>query len=191
MKTVKLLLTESIEGLGIVGDVVSVKAGYARNFLLPRGFATDATQGNINRLAERRKQVEQEMSLKRTTQEKTLTQIEDYELTIEHSANEQGILYGSVSQSQIAQAMRDAGFDIEDRAVRIVDQIKRLDSYSIGIQLAADLKTQIKLWVVSDKPMDELRPDQGAQDQEAERGNSRQGHDEGHDAEQAAAQDQS
>lgn len=186
MKTIKLLLTESIEGLGIVGDVVSVKAGYARNFLLPRGFATDATQGNINRLAERHKQVEQEMSLKRTKQEKILAEIEDYELTIEHSANEQGILYGSVSQSQIAQAMRDAGFDIEDRAVRIADQIKRLDSYSIGIQLATDLKTQIKLWVVSDKPIDELRSDE---DPQSERADAQQ---QGSDAEQSAAiEDQS
>jgi large subunit ribosomal protein L9 len=165
MKTQKLLLTESIEGLGIVGDVVSVKNGYARNYLLPRGFATKPTQGNIDRLAERRKQVEQEMILNRGSQEAMLSKIEDYELTIEHSANEQGILYGSVSVSQIAQGMRDAGFAIEDRAVRIGEQIKRLDSYIIPIQLATDLKTQIKLWVVSDKPMDELQTAQDGQDE--------------------------
>jgi large subunit ribosomal protein L9 len=154
MKTIQLLLTENVDNLGIVGDVVKVKPGYARNYLVPFGLATEPSDGNIKRLAERRAQVEAELKTQRTVMEKVLEKLADYELTIERHANEQGVLFGGVSQHDIAEALREAGFAIDDRAVRIGIQIKRLDSYEIPITLAADLKTEIKLWVVSDRPME-------------------------------------
>jgi len=156
MKTIELLLTESVENLGIVGDVVKVRPGYARNFLLPRGIATAPTPGNIARLAERRKQAEQEMKQLRAAQEELLAKLEGLEITAQRSANEQGILFGGVSQHDIAELLQAEGYPIEDRAVRIGQQIKRLDSYMIPIVLANDLKTEIKLWVVSDKPAEDL-----------------------------------
>lgn len=162
MKTINLLLTENVDNLGIVGDVVDVKPGYARNFLLPRGMATTPTAGNIARLAERRKQVEAEMALLRAQMEKLLVRLEGYEITMQRSANEQGVLYGGVSQHDIAEALRADGFGVDDRAVRIGEQIKRLDSYSIPIVLDSDLKTEIKLWVVSDKPIEELQAEEEA-----------------------------
>ncbi|MBI1336901.1 MAG: 50S ribosomal protein L9 [Phycisphaera sp.] len=155
MKLIQLLLTENIDNLGIVGDVVKVRPGYARNYLLPRGYATDPTEGNIKRLAERRKQVEAELKLKRQGLENLLEKLHEFELTIQRSANDQGILFGGVSQHDIAEALRAEGFAVEDRAVRIGEQIKRLDSYTIPVVLASDLKTEIKLWVVSDKPIGE------------------------------------
>lgn len=156
MKTTQLLLTESVDNLGIVGDVVRVRNGYARNFLLPRGLATTPTEGNVKRLAERRAQVEQELKQRRAVQEQVLEKLKDFELTIQRSANEQGILFGGVSQRDIADALRAEGFAIDDRSVRIGEQIKRLDSYEIPVVLSSDLKTHIKLWVVSDKPAEEL-----------------------------------
>ncbi len=156
MKTIRLLLTENIDNLGIVGDVVSVKSGYARNYLVPRGLATQPTDGNVKRLAERRAQVEQELREHRSAQEAIFAKFEGYEVTIQRSANEQGVLFGGVSQHDIAETLRAEGFGVDDRVVRIGEQIKRLDSYEIPIVLAADLKTQIKLWVVSDKPAEEL-----------------------------------
>lgn len=156
MKTIRLLLTETVGNLGIVGDVVSVKPGYARNYLRPRGLATDPTEGNVKRLAQRRAQVAEELRQHRAVQESLLTRMEGYELTIQRSANEQGVLFGGVSQRDIAEALRADGFQIEDRAVRIGEQIKRLDAYEIPIVLANDLKTQIKVWVVSDKPAEDL-----------------------------------
>jgi large subunit ribosomal protein L9 len=159
MKTIKLLLTENVANLGIVGDVVKVKPGYARNYLVPHGKATTPTEGNIQRLAERRAQVEAELKALRSVQEAMLAKLEGFELTLERSSNEQGVLFGGVSQHDIAEAMREAGHAIEDRDVRIGAQIKRLDSYDIPIVLAADLKTDIKLWIVSDKPM-EIEPEE-------------------------------
>ncbi len=154
MKNLKLLLTENVDNLGIVGDVVTVKHGYARNFLLPRGYATKPTDGAVQRLAARRAQVEAEMKARHEQLKALLEKLQNYELTMQRSANEQGVLFGGVSQHEIAQALRNEGFAVDDRAVRIGVQIKRLDSYHIPIVLASDLKTEIKLWIVSDKPLD-------------------------------------
>lgn len=154
MKPIELLLTENVDNLGIVGDVVRVKPGYARNFLLPRRLATTPSPKAIERLAERRRQVEEELRRKRAAQEAMLGRLDGFEITIERSANEQGVLFGGVSQHDIAEVLRGEGFEIDDRAVRVGEQIKRLDSYMIPIQLASDLRTEIKLWVVSDKPLE-------------------------------------
>ena len=88
--------------------------------------------------------------------ENTLGKLVDHEITILRSANERGVLFGGVSQHDIGEFLRGEGFAVDDRAVRVGDQIKRLDSYSIPIVLATDLKTSIKLWVVSDKPAEQL-----------------------------------
>jgi large subunit ribosomal protein L9 len=164
MKTIELLLTENVENLGIVGDVVKVRPGYARNFLLPRAKAMTPSKGAIARLAERRKEVEAEMKVQREQRAALLEKLVDLEITIERSANEQGVLFGGVSQHDIAQALQAEGFDVDDRAVRIGEQIKRLDSYIVPIALANDLKTQIKVWVVSDKPAEELEDGEQAEE---------------------------
>lgn len=156
MRSVKLLLTTNVTNLGIVGDVVSVKPGYARNYLIPSGIATKPTPGNVQRLAEKRKQVEQEMRQHRANLEALLERLQDCEITIMRNANEQGVLFGGVSQHDIAQTLQGEGYAVDDRAVRIGEQIKRLDSYEIPIELESDLKVDIKLWVISDKPVDEL-----------------------------------
>ena len=156
MKPVKLLLTENVDNLGIVGDVVTVKPGFARNYLLPMGKATEPTQGNVAKLAEKRKEVEAQLAQERAQHVALLEKIEGLELTIMRSANDQGILYGGVSQHDIAMALQEEGFDIGDRAVRVGERVERLDTYNIPIVLDDDLKTEIKLWVVSDKPRDEL-----------------------------------
>jgi large subunit ribosomal protein L9 len=156
MKQITLLLTQNVSNLGIVGDVVKVKAGYARNYLLPHGMATTPTKGAIARLAEERARVEAEMKELHAKQAAVIAKLEGYELTLQRSANEQGILFGGVSQHEIAVELQKAGFAIEDRHVRIGEQIKRLDSYEIPVVIASDLKTHVKLWVVSDKPKEVL-----------------------------------
>lgn len=156
MKQIELLLLDNVDNLGIVGDVVKVRPGYARNYLLPRGLASTPTPGAIERLAERRAQVEAEMRKLREQQEQLIGRLEGHELTLQRAANEQGVLFGGVSQHDIAEALREEGFDIEDRFVRIGEQVKRLDSYTIPVVIDKELKTEIKLWVVSDKPAEEL-----------------------------------
>ena len=157
MKNVELLLLDNVSNLGIVGDVVKVKTGYARNYLLPMGLATTPSDAAVKRLAARRAEVAAEMAKLRKEQEALIEKINDFELTLERSANDQGVLYGGVTQHEIAEALRAEGFDmIEDRHVRIGDQIKRLDSYHIPVVIDKELKAEIKLWIVSDKPAEEL-----------------------------------
>lgn len=155
MKQIQLLLTDNVENLGIVGDVVKVRPGYARNYLLPRGLAIPPNEGAVARLAERRAQVEAELKAKRSAQEAMVGKLEEFEITIERATNDQGILFGGVSQHDIAEALREAGFDVDDRHVRVGEQIKRIDSYIIPIVIDNELKTEIKLWVVSDRPLEQ------------------------------------
>ncbi len=185
-KTFNLLLTENVDNLGIVGDVVDVKAGYARNYLLPRGLATEPSEEAIKALQKRREEVQKEMARIRASQEQMIEKLHEFELTMERSANEQGVLFGGVSQHDIAEALQAEGFAVEDRHVRIGEQIKRLDSYPIPIVLAQDLKTEIKLWVVSDKPAEEEEEEESGEEGEGGEGEaSAEGDGEG--AEQTAA----
>jgi large subunit ribosomal protein L9 len=157
MKQVELLLLDNVSNLGIIGDVVKVKTGYARNYLLPMGLATTPSDAAVKRLASRRAEVAAEMAQIRTEHEALIEKINEFELTMQRSANEQGVLYGGVTQHEIAQALRDEGFEmIEDRHVRIGDQIKRLDTYQVPVVIDKELKAEIKIWVVSDKPAEEL-----------------------------------
>jgi large subunit ribosomal protein L9 len=157
MKTIELLLLDNVANLGIVGDVVKVKPGYARNYLLPFGLGVKPSEAAIKRLASRRAEVAAEMAVLRKEHESLIEKINGIEITLERSANEQGVLYGGVTQHEIAEALRAEGFDmIEDRHIRVGEQMKRLDSYHIPVVLDKELKAEIKLWIVSDKPAEDL-----------------------------------
>ncbi|MCK4874143.1 MAG: 50S ribosomal protein L9 [Phycisphaerales bacterium] len=152
--SIQLLLTENVEHLGIVGDVVNVKAGFARNYLLPRGLGTEPSEEKIKALAERRAKAEAEMRALRSRREEMIQRLDGYEITLERSCNDQGHLYGSVTQNDIADALIAEGFGVRQRDIRIAHPVKRLDSYDIPVVLDADLRTNIKLWVIADRHLD-------------------------------------
>jgi large subunit ribosomal protein L9 len=159
MKTIELLLLENVPNLGIVGDVVHVKPGYARNYLLPRGLASKPSDGAVARLAERRKHVQAELAQLRKEQEALIGKLEEYELTMQRAHNDQGVLYGGVTQHDIAEALREEDLHVEDRFIRIGEKINRLDTFEIPVVIDKELKAEIKLWVVSDRPAEELETD--------------------------------
>ena len=152
--TVKLLLTESVDNLGIVGDVVNVRTGYARNFLLPNGFATTPTEEAIAALAEKRAEAERQQAALRAEREKMIGELEGFEVTLQRSCNDQGMLYGSVTQQDIADALAEHGHIVKAREVRLPHTIKRIDSYMIPVKVANDLEAEIKVWVVPDRELD-------------------------------------
>lgn len=151
--TVQLLLTESVDGLGIVGDVVSVKSGYARNFLLPRGFATQPSDEAIAELAEKRKEAERKQAELRSVREKIVGDLDGLELHVERSCNDFGMLYGSVTQRDVAAALGEKGYQVKAREVRLPQAIKRVDTYEVPIKLDQDLEATVKLWVVADREL--------------------------------------
>ncbi len=150
MRTVKLLLNESIKNVGKVGDVVDVSAGYARNFLLPRGLAVEPTPGNVKKIEARRKEIERQERERRDQQAALLKQLEGVEITLERRANEQGHLFGSVSATEIAKALQAQGFNVNPDDVNLPGKLDRIEKYSVTIKFAADLTTEVKVWVAPD-----------------------------------------
>lgn len=155
-RNVELLLTESVEALGIVGDVVKVRTGYARNYLLPRNYATTPSEEKIKELAAKRAEAERQLADLRKVREDLVTKLNGYELNIIRSCNDQGILYGAVTQQEISTALGAAGFGVRARDVRLGQTIKRVDTYEVHIKFEAELEAVIKLWVMPDRKL-ELR----------------------------------
>ena len=153
-KTIELLLTSTVEPLGIVGDVVNVKPGYARNFLLPRELATTPSQEKIDELAGQRAQAQKDREQRRQQREEMVGKLEGFELTLTRACNDQGLLYGSVSQQDIADALAEEGYEVRPRDIRIPHTIKRVDTYEVPVKPESDLEATIKLWVVADRELD-------------------------------------
>jgi large subunit ribosomal protein L9 len=154
-KSVKLLLTENVEALGIVGDVVTVRTGYARNFLLPRSYATTPTEDAIKAVAKKREEAQRELAELRKQREDLIKKLEGIEITLQRSCNDLGHLYASVTQQEIATALEAAGHKgVRPRDVRLNQNIKRIDTYEVPIKFDSDLDATIKLWVVADRKLD-------------------------------------
>lgn len=154
-KTITLLLTENVDNLGIVGDVVKVRTGYARNFLLPRDLATEPTDEKIKEVASRRVEAERQVADLRTQREAMAKKLDGLEITIQRSCNDLGLLYASVTQQDIAAALTTLGYEVKPRDVRIAHTIKRIDTYDLIVKFDADLGASIKLWIVADRKIDE------------------------------------
>lgn len=153
-KTYQLLLTESVDSLGIVGDVVTVRSGYARNFLLPRNLATTPSEEKIAALAARRAEAERHLAEVRKHREEMVEKLDGFEVTLERTTNDQGLLYGSVTQQDLATALGAAGFAVRPRDVRLNQTIKRIGDYEVVIKPESDLEATVKLHVKSDRPLD-------------------------------------
>ena len=163
----KLLLCKSVEHLGIVGDVVEVKTGYARNFLLPYGLATEPTTGNMKRLAEARRIAERERAAERERWAALCEKLEGVEVTIRAKANEDGHLYGSVGKKEIAAALEAEGHIVKPEQVHLDAPIRHLDNVQVEVRLDAELKAQIKVWVVREKVEGESDEEQDAPSESA------------------------
>lgn len=154
-KNLELLLTENVEGTGIVGDVVKVRKGFARNYLLPRGYATQPSDEMIKSLAGKRAEAQKQLAELRRSREELIKKLQGFGLTMVRSCNDMGILYAAVTQHDIATALAAAGFaGIKDREVRLGQTIKRVDHYDVHVKLDSDLDATVKLDVQSDRPLD-------------------------------------
>jgi large subunit ribosomal protein L9 len=145
---VQLLLIQSVDHLGKQGDVVSVKRGYALNYLLPQGLATVAT-GHHKRMVEKHRARLLEIEKARLASLRQLSDtIAKQSVTIEANANEEGHLYGSVNANEIAAALKAAGFHITTDQVRLEGPLKELGLYTVKIHLHAEIDAELKVWVV-------------------------------------------
>jgi len=146
----KLLLCNDVETLGWLGDIVEVKEGYARNYLLPQRLAIIPTAANIKSLADEKARRTEARNLMREQKQKLVTAVQGAEVVLAANANEQGSLFGSVSARDIAENLRQQGFDVADDMVKISgDHIKELGTSEVVIRAAVDLQATVHVVVVS------------------------------------------
>jgi large subunit ribosomal protein L9 len=144
----KLLLKRDIPKLGIVGDIVNVSAGYARNYLLPQDLAAEPTEANIRAVAKHRAEAEERRRLARQQLESEAERLADVEVTIAAAANEEGVLYGSVGTREIAAALQELGHEINAAQIHLPEPIRRLDNVLVDVVLVEGIQTNVKVWVV-------------------------------------------
>jgi large subunit ribosomal protein L9 len=145
---VELLLTENIATLGKQGQIVRVKSGYARNFLLPQGLATMATEQNKKAVEDHRKRQE-EVAVKKVKALKDLAEkVNKYSVSIEANANAEGHLYGSILEPQISQALIKAGYPVQPEHIKLDGPLKETGMYTIKLHFNSEITTDVKVWVI-------------------------------------------
>jgi len=146
---VRLLLRESVENLGTIGDVVDVKSGYGRNYLLPAGIAMPVTPENLQHIEQRKLQLLENEAKKRGQLAKVAAVLAEKSFTIQARASgDEGRLYGSVGPAEIAQVLAADKFPVEPKMVLLEQPIKELGIFDIRIRLFPGVETQTKIWVV-------------------------------------------
>jgi large subunit ribosomal protein L9 len=147
----KILLCEDIEKLGWLGDVVEVKMGYARNYLIPQGLAKAANEANIKSISDERDRRAQQRKSDRVKLEEAVKAVEGSEAVVAAKANEQGHLFGSVTGREIAANLREQGFEVPDDAVQLAGHIKEVGTHSVSLKFAEDLSCEVSVVVVAEQ----------------------------------------
>lgn len=144
----KVILLENIDKLGKIGDVVNVKEGYGRNFLLPKNKAKPATPGNMKMLEELKKKQAQEDAKKEASAKALADKISNLSLTISAQAGEEEKLFGSVSNETISEALAEEGINIDKKDILLDEPIKKLGVYQVAVKVHPEVKANLKVWVV-------------------------------------------
>lgn len=163
-RPVELLLLRNVENLGIVGDIVKVRPGYARNYLLPHALAEHPTDAKIEALKEARAKAIAELAAQRAQREDTVQKLVGVSIKLIRSCNDQGVLYGSITQRDIADALVAAGYAVDMRAVRLAAPFRRIGSYTCTIQFEKELKADVAIEVAADRALEMLQAQKEAEE---------------------------
>lgn len=147
-KNVEVILRRTVANLGDIGDVVNVRAGYARNYLLPQGLAYQATEQNRRRLDEERSAAVAVEERERASAESVARRLEGVSITFSMLAGEEGKLYGSVGPRDIVSQLVEEGFEVDGRQVQLHEPIKALGVYSVPIRLYPGIEASVRVWVI-------------------------------------------
>ncbi|MFC1564639.1 50S ribosomal protein L9 [candidate division KSB1 bacterium] len=146
----KVILRQDFENLGIAGDVIEVKSGYARNFLIPKKIALEMTKGNLKVLEEEQKREEQKEVREKRLAEKLAEKLGKVSVTATVTVGEDDRIFGTITSQNVADLLKEKGFEIDKKHITLEEQIKALGIYSVNIKLNQGVETSIKLWVVKD-----------------------------------------
>lgn len=148
---VRIILRQDMENLGEAGDIVDVAAGFARNYLLPQGFAYEATDANVRRHEEELRHVARRSSRDLERAESQAEKLEGVSVTFRVKAGEEGRLFGSVTSSDIAGALAELGHEIDRHIIRLEEPIKQLGVYKVPVRLHAEVQPEVSVWVVAEE----------------------------------------
>jgi large subunit ribosomal protein L9 len=150
MANTTILLREDLEHVGGRGEIVKVKAGFARNYLLPQGLATLATKGNVKQIEQERAALLKKAAIERATAEAQLEQMEGLTLEFQRKAGEQGTLFGSVTSMDIAEALAKKGYEIDRKRVSLRDAIKETGEYTVNVKLHREVTLALPVIVTAE-----------------------------------------
>ena len=144
----QLILTQDVNNLGKAGELVSVKPGYGRNFLIPQGYAVTATTSNVSRLEHEQKSIAKRVEKERAGAQSIADRLNGMTLQFERQVGEDEKLFGSVSNRDIAEQLKKAGIDLDHRKIELEHPIKALGKYEVQVKLGAGISAALKFWVV-------------------------------------------
>ncbi|HET7114664.1 MAG TPA: 50S ribosomal protein L9 [Pyrinomonadaceae bacterium] len=164
MAHTKVLLREDVDDLGARGEIVRVRAGYARNYLLPRNLAVEATAGNVKGIEQERAALLKKEAKERSTAEAQSQQMGSLVLEFKRKAGEQGALYGSVTSMDVAEALKERGYEIDRHRIHLREPLKRLGEYTVPIRLHREvtIDLQVKVAPEGEVIVGHLTPEQEA-----------------------------
>ncbi|MDF7826202.1 50S ribosomal protein L9 [Pontiellaceae bacterium B12227] len=147
----EVLLMDQVEGLGIEGDIVKVADGYARNFLFPRGIASEVTEGKKRQIEKKRAERLVQLEKEKSAAEELLKKIEGFECTISAKVGETGKMFGSVTVPQILEKLAEQGLEIDKSKVALAAPLHELGVFDIAIKLHPEVTATLKVWIVEEK----------------------------------------
>jgi large subunit ribosomal protein L9 len=150
MASTTILLREDVEALGGRGEIVKVRAGYARNYLLPQGLATLATKGNVKQIEQEREALLKKAAVEKATAEAQKEQMGAIELAFERKAGEGGTLFGSVTSMDIAHALQQKGYEVDRRKIALRDPIKETGEYVVKVKLHREVALEVPVTVTAE-----------------------------------------
>ena len=150
MAHTQVLLREDIDNLGARGEIVRVKAGYARNYLLPRKLAVEATANNVRQIEGEKAALAKREAKERSTAELQALQLQKLTLKFERKVGEAGVLYGSVTSMDIAHALHEQGYEIDRRKIVLREPIKRFGNYNVPVRLHREVTLELPINVLGE-----------------------------------------
>jgi large subunit ribosomal protein L9 len=144
---VQLILRDDVPNLGKIGDVVRVKPGYARNYLLPRGLAVEASPKNLRVLEHQKRVIAAKADREHKSAEASAKRLDGLQITVRARAGEEGRLFGSVTNMDVERLLADKGFQVERRRIVLEEPIKQLGTYPIKVQVGRAVRATVQLTV--------------------------------------------
>lgn len=145
----QVILTQDVTNVGKAGELVTVKSGFGRNYLVPQGFAVSATVHNKTRLEHEKVQIERRVAKEKAEANEIATKISGMTLQFERKVGEDEKLFGSVTNRDIAEQLKKAGIELDHRTIHLDTAVKALGKYEVPVKLAAGVTATLKFWVVS------------------------------------------